>query len=88
MAKSEKRWEMVGTLFGLVACTAIALQIVRLLRVGNAISLSLENLILFLANFGFWAGYGFRFKRFAIWSTNCLACLLQIILLVLYFIYI
>jgi uncharacterized protein with PQ loop repeat len=82
----EKRWEMAGTFFGLIACLAITLQIIRLLRTGNAVSLSLSNLLLFVGNYGFWAGYGFRFKRFAVWSTNCLACLLQMILLVLYFV--
>jgi hypothetical protein len=81
-----KKWEIAGTLIGLTACVAIGLQIIRLSQTGNAVSLSVLNLFLFVGIYGFWAGYGFRFKRFAVWSTNSLACLLQIVLLVLYFV--
>ncbi len=81
-ARSETIWEVAGTLAGLSCCVFIVLQIISEWRATQPSSLSMGYLGGFLGVFAFWTLYGLRFKRTAIWLTNGIAVVLQVLLII------
>jgi hypothetical protein len=78
----EKYFEMAGTVFGLVACISIATQVYAEYSTDTPSTLSILYASGFLVIFLFWAVYGFRFKRPALWLTNGIAVLVQTLLII------
>jgi uncharacterized protein with PQ loop repeat len=76
---SDATWDNLGVLFGVVACTAIARQVVHEWRMPGPSSVSLWFVIGFLFVYLFWFLYGVRFRRRGIWLPNVVAVTLQII---------
>ncbi|MBM3303576.1 MAG: hypothetical protein FJY76_00625 [Candidatus Aenigmarchaeota archaeon] len=85
--KNDRLWEAAGTIVGFAACTAIAVQIVHLFAVRTSVSLSLPYTAMYVVVFLFWVFYGLRFKRIAVWLTNIVGLMLQMILLIGYFMF-
>ena len=77
----DRYFEVAGTVVGLSASAFIGLQVVAELRNPDPSTLSPGYVAGFLLIFLFWAVYGFRFNRMALWLTNVIAVLLQAILL-------
>lgn len=79
---SENVFEVMGTVVGVLASLSIATQIhaEALARTPSTLSTLYASGVLFI--FVFWTVYGLRFKRPALWITNGLAALMQIVLLV------
>lgn len=80
---SNLLWECAGMVAGLVACLSIGQQALQEWRSTTPSTLSLGYTLGFLAIFTFWALYGFRFKRTALWATNTPAVILQIALIII-----
>jgi uncharacterized protein with PQ loop repeat len=78
----EKYFEMAGTFFGLVACMSIATQVYAEITTDAPSTLSITYTGGFLIIFIFWSIYGLRFKRPALWVTNSIAVVIQILLLI------
>jgi uncharacterized protein with PQ loop repeat len=78
----DKYFEITGLLVGLLASLSIAAQIYTECATEKPSTLSIIYVLNFLIVFTFWALYGWRFKRIAVWTTNGLAALLQIVLLI------
>ena len=79
---SENVFEAMGTVVGLLASLSIAAQIYAEVLSQAPSTLSTLYASGFLLIFMFWTMYGLRFKRPALWITNGLATLMQIVLLV------
>jgi hypothetical protein len=79
----DRYFEMAGTVVGLSASAFIALQVMAELRNPDPSTLSPAYVAGFLLIFSFWALYGFRFSRMALWLTNVIAVVLQAALLVI-----
>ena len=77
----DRFFEAAGLFVGFSASGCIAVQVVSELRNQAASTLSPGYVAGFLLIFLFWALYGFRFKRTALWLTNVIAVILQAILL-------
>lgn len=73
-------WEVVGVGMGLLACASIASQLVRELSSRAPSSLSVPFLCGFALVYAFWFLYGLRFRRKAVWLSNALAVVLQLML--------
>ena len=65
---------------GLLACGSIASQLVHELSSRTPSSLSRPFLLGFALVYAFWLLYGLRFRRVAIWLSNGVAVLLQLLL--------
>ncbi len=78
----EKYFEMAGTAFGLIACLSIAAQVYKEFTTDTPSTVSFFYASGFLLIFVFWSIYGLRFKRPALWLTNGIAVVMQILLLV------
>jgi len=76
----DAHWERVGLAMGLLACASIATQLVHELSSQAPSSLSLAFLLGFVLVYTFWFLYGLRFRRVAIWLSNGVAALLQLLL--------
>ncbi len=77
----SSRWEIAGTIVGLIACGAIALQLFHEWNTHLASTLSLLFLIGFTGVYSFWFLYGLRFRHIGVWIPNAIAVLLQVLLL-------
>jgi hypothetical protein len=76
-------FERAGTAMAAVAWIAISLQLhAEWLRHGPS-SLSIGNLLGYLAVYVFWFLYGLRFARTAVWVGNLVAAVLQFALLMM-----
>jgi hypothetical protein len=73
-------WETAGVAMGLVACASIASQLVHELSSPAPSSLSWPFLVGFAVVYAFWCLYGLRFRRPAIWLSNGIASVLQLLL--------
>ena len=73
-------WERAGLAMGLLACLSIGSQLVHELSSRAASSLSWPFLLGFALVYGFWFLYGLRFGRVAIWLSNGVAVILQLLL--------
>lgn len=74
--KGASAWEVCGFLAGFAGCGCVAAQVITEWRAATT-SLSPVNTFGFLLIFAFWAGYGWRFGRRALWMTNGVGVLLQ-----------
>ncbi len=82
----ETFFEAAGTVCGLTACASIAAQVHAEYISDAPSTLSPVYTTGFLVIFLFWALYGLRFRRPALWVTNGIACIMQTLLLsVIYF---
>jgi len=77
----EKYFEVAGTVFGLLACLSIVTQVYKEFSTNTPSTVSIAYSIGFLLVFIFWSIYGIRFKRPALWVTNGIAVLMQILLI-------
>jgi len=82
-SRADHIWEVSGSLISIFGCLAIAAQVIAEYGSPRGSSLSMINLIGFVILYGFWASYGWRYRRTAIWVGNAIACLFQIALLVI-----
>ncbi|HEX2446106.1 MAG TPA: hypothetical protein VHJ77_19320 [Vicinamibacterales bacterium] len=80
---SDRGWDNLGVLFGFIACSAIARQVVHEWTIPAPSSVSLWFIAGFLLVYAFWFLYGLRFARRGIWLPNLIAAGLQIVLLVI-----
>lgn len=78
----ERHFETAGTVFGLIACLSIATQVYAEFETHAPSTVSRAYAFGFLFIFAFWTLYGARFKRPALWLTNGIAALMQMLLLV------
>ena len=74
------QWERAGVAMGLLACASIASQLVHELSSPSPSSLSWPFLLGFAVVYAFWCLYGLRFRRPAIWLSNGIAVVLQLLL--------
>ncbi len=74
------QWERAGVAMGLLACASIASQLVHELSSPSPSSLSWPFLLGFALVYAFWCLYGLRFRRPAIWLSNGIASVLQVLL--------
>ncbi len=74
------QWERAGLAMGVLACASIASQLVHELSSPAASSLSWPFLLGFALIYACWCLYGLRFRRPAIWLSNGIASLLQVVL--------
>jgi uncharacterized protein with PQ loop repeat len=79
---ADTHWERVGLAMGLLACASIAAQLVHELSSPAPSSLSWPFLLGFAVVYVFWLLYGLRFRRVAIWLSNGVAVVLQLLLTV------
>jgi uncharacterized protein with PQ loop repeat len=77
---ADAHWERVGLAMGLLACASIASQLIHELSSRAPSSLSLAFVLGFALVYAFWFLYGLRFRRVAIWLSNGVAMLLQLML--------
>jgi hypothetical protein len=73
---SERAWENLGVLFGLVAVATIGHQVLHEWRTPGPSSVSIWFVGGFLAIYLFWFLYGLRFRRRGIWLPNAMAVVL------------
>ena len=78
----EKYFEAMGTVVGFVASLSIAAQVYAEYASDIPSTVSRVYVLGFLAIFVFWTIYGLRFKRPALWITNGVAVLAQMLLLI------
>jgi hypothetical protein len=76
---SDKTWDNLGVLFGLLACAAIGRQILHEWSIPQPSSVSLWFVVGFFVIYLFWFLYGLRFARRGIWLPNAVAATLQIV---------
>jgi uncharacterized protein with PQ loop repeat len=76
----DTHWERVGLGMGLLACASIASQLVHELSSRAPSSLSPPFLFGFAFVYAFWFFYGLRFRRIAVWLSNGIAVVLQLLL--------
>jgi uncharacterized protein with PQ loop repeat len=77
----ERYFEATGLLFGFSALVLILVQILAEITSSKPTSLSVTYVLGFFLVYSFWALYGLRFKRLAMWLTNGIAAVLQMVLL-------
>jgi hypothetical protein len=80
---SDRAWDNLGVLFGFIACSAIARQIVHEWTIPERSSVSLLFIAGFLPVYAFWFLYGLRFARRGIWLPNAIVAGLQIVLMLI-----
>ena len=73
-------FETIGIIAGLTACFTVAAQVRKEYFNKMPSSLSLVFLIGWVFIYSFWFLYGIRFGALAIWLTNGIAVVLQILL--------
>ena len=76
----ESIFEIIGSLTGFASCFVITIQIRKEYRSQTLSSLSSSYTIGWGIIYFFWGLYGIRFNAIAIWLTNGIAVVLQLIL--------
>jgi uncharacterized protein with PQ loop repeat len=76
---SDRTWDNLGVLFGVLACGTIGHQVLHEWRTPAPSSVSLWFVVGFLFVYLFWFLYGVRFGRRGIWLPNAVAAVLQIL---------
>ena len=79
----EKMFEAAGIVAGFAVCASIAFQVWTELTTKASGAVSPFYLLGFFLMFAFWALYGVRFRRLAMWLVNSVAAALQGILLLI-----
>ena len=77
----DRYFETVGLLFGFAALGLILVQIAAEITSRKPTSLSVTYVLGFFLVYSFWTLYGIRFGRLAMWLTNGIAAILQLLLL-------
>ncbi|HSK10509.1 MAG TPA: hypothetical protein VK911_13100 [Vicinamibacterales bacterium] len=75
-AVSERAWDNLGILFGVVAAATIGHQVLHEWRTPGPSSVSIWFVAGFLGIYFFWLLYGIRFRRRGIWLPNAMAVVL------------
>jgi len=78
-ALSDRTWDNLGVLVGVVACGTIGYQVIREWRTPVPSSVSIWFVLGFLFVYAFWFLYGVRFGRRGIWLPNAVAAVLQVL---------
>ena len=78
-ALSDRAWDNLGVLVGVVACGTILYQVLREWRTTAPSSVSIWFVAGFLFVYLFWFLYGVRFGRRGIWLPNAVAAVLQVL---------
>ena len=73
-------FELVGVVAGLAGCMTVLIQLIKEYKSSFPSSLSSFFLIGWLFIYAFWGLYGVRFETIALWFTNAIAFVLQILL--------
>ena len=78
-ALSDRTWDNLGVLVGVVACGTIGYQVWHEWRTPVPSSVSVWFVLGFLFVYAFWFLYGVRFGRRGIWLPNAVAAVLQVL---------
>ena len=78
-AISDRAWDNLGVLVGVVACGSIGYQVLHEWRTSAPSSVSIWFVLGFLLVYLFWFLYGVRFGRRGIWLPNAVAAVLQVV---------
>ena len=78
-AISDRAWDNLGVLVGVVACGSIGYQVLHEWRTSAPSSVSIWFVLGFLLVYLFWFLYGVRFGRRGIWLPNAVAAVLQVL---------
>lgn len=73
-------FELVGVVAGLAGCMTVLIQLIKEYKSSTPSTLSTFFLIGWLFIYSFWGLYGVRFETIALWLTNAIAFVLQILL--------
>lgn len=73
-------FELIGVIAGLTGCLVVLIQLIKEYKSNDPSSLSTIFLMGWLFIYAFWGLYGVRFETIALWLTNAIAFVLQIIL--------
>ncbi len=73
-------FKLVGVVAGLAGCMTVLIQLIKEYESSVPSSLSTFFLIGWLFIYAFWGLYGVRFETIALWFTNAIAFVLQILL--------
>ena len=73
-------FELVGVVAGLAGRMTVLIQLIKEYKSSVPSSLSTFFLIGWLFIYAFWGLYGVRFETIALWFTNAIAFVLQILL--------
>lgn len=76
-------FETIGTVAGLAACTVLLIQIIKEYKSNEKSSLSMPFIVGWIFIYLFWEIYGLRFNAIAMYVTNAIAIVLQVLLLVI-----
>jgi len=76
---SDRTWDNLGVLVGVLACGTIGYQVLHEWRTAAPSSVSIWFVVGFLFVYLFWFFYGVRFRRRGIWLPNAVAAVLQIL---------
>lgn len=82
MKDKTNRWEIFGMVVGFSMSGLILIQIISDITNSAPSTMAYEYLVGYTLVTAYWTAYGFKFKRKAIWTTNLMACLFQMILLI------
>lgn len=75
---SDRAWDNLGVLVGVLACGTIGYQVLHEWRTPVPSSVSIWFVAGFLLVYVFWFFYGIRFGRRGIWLPNAVAAILQV----------
>jgi uncharacterized protein with PQ loop repeat len=78
-ALSDRAWDNLGVLVGVLACASIGSQVFHEWRTTAPSSVSIWFVAGFLFVYLFWFLYGVRFGRRGIWLPNAVAAVLQVL---------
>lgn len=76
-------FEAIGTVAGLAACTVLLIQIIKEYKSNEKSSLSMPFIVGWIFIYLFWELYGIRFHAVAMYITNSIAIILQILLFII-----
>ncbi|MEA2012876.1 MAG: hypothetical protein U9O87_07350 [Verrucomicrobiota bacterium] len=80
--KSDKYFEIIGSLIGFVTLLGMAVQVYAEHSTNRASTVSTFYILGFMLSYIFWTLYGLRFKRTAVWICNGMASFMQLLLLI------
>ena len=75
-------FEVIGVIAGLAGCMTVLIQLIKEYKSSTPSSLTTFFLVGWLFIYAFWGLYGVRFETVALWLTNAIAFVLQILLCV------
>ena len=78
-AISDRAWDNLGVLVGVLACGTIGYQVLHEWRTAVPSSVSIWFVLGFLLVYAFWFFSGVRFGRRGIWLPNAVAAVLQVL---------